>query len=233
MNRSTMTLFPSINQVTKFAAIHRLVVLQRQVPQFLTVAKVVEVPLAQLIGKIMDVPVIMPMLQRFFPQIQIVVKDDESPARAIHRQICGRACDQAVGHVTGPSDSDCGKDGGSPAHAVDRRNSLTSAEQEELRSLRQRFRDTAPWSLLAKQEDAEVLDGLENVPKESIHERIVEQRQYIDKVVDVPVVQSLQEHVEVAKTFPQGAPSRSIHRPSMCQCRRSPCPFPFTRKLLR
>ena len=130
-------------------------------------------------------------------------EDDESPTHAVHRQICGRACDQAVSHVTGPSDSDCGKDGGSPAHAVRRRNSLTSAEQEELRSLRQRFRDTALWSLLAQQEDAEVLEGLENIPKESIHERIVEQRQYIDKVVDAPVVQSLQEHVEVAKTFPQ------------------------------
>ena len=30
----------------------------------------------------------------------------------------------------------------------------------------------------------------------------MEQKQYIDKV-DVPIVQSLQEHVEVAKTFPQ------------------------------
>ena len=33
----------------------------------------------------------------------------------------------------------------------------------------------ALWSLLAKQEDAEVLEGLENIPKESIYERIVEQ----------------------------------------------------------
>ena len=69
-----MTLFPSINQVTKFATTHRPVVLQRRVPQFLTVAKVGEVPPAQFIGRIMDVPVIMTLLQRYFPQIQIVVK---------------------------------------------------------------------------------------------------------------------------------------------------------------
>ena len=105
--------------------------------------------------------------------------------------------------MTGPSDSDCGKDCGSPARAVHRRNSLTPSEQEELRSLRQRFRVGALWSLLAKQEDADVFEGLENIPKESIHERIVEQRQYIDKVVEAPVVQSMPEHVEVAKTFPQ------------------------------
>ena len=44
------------------------------------------------------------------------------------------------------------------------------------------------WSLLAKQEeDAEVLEGLENIPKQSIHERIVEQ------TVNVPVP-----HVEPA-----------------------------------
>ena len=37
-------LFPLINQVTKLAATHRLVVLQRQAPQTQTVAKMVEVP---------------------------------------------------------------------------------------------------------------------------------------------------------------------------------------------
>ena len=38
------------------------------------VSKTVKVPLAQFIGRIMDVPVIMPLLQRYFPQIQTVVK---------------------------------------------------------------------------------------------------------------------------------------------------------------
>ena len=82
------------------------------------------------------------------------IDDDLVPVDQPGDQACRdpQACGVAA---TGPSDSDCGKDGGSPAHAVHRRNSLTSSEQEELRSLRHRFRDTAPWSLLAKQEDAE------------------------------------------------------------------------------
>ena len=132
--------------------------------------------------------------------------------------------------MTGPSDSDCGKDGGSPAHAVHRRNSLTSSEQEELRSLRQRFRDTTLWSLLAKQEGAEVLEGLENIPKESIHERIVEQRQYIDKVVDNPVVQSMPEHVEIAETIPQ---ERILEHTQTVNVPQIAVPVPFTRKLMR
>ena len=82
---------------------------------------------------------------------------------------------------------------------------MTPSEQEELRSLILRFRDGALWSLLAKQEDEEVLEGLEN---------FVEQKQYIDKV-DVPIVQSFQEHVEVAKTFFRRSTSRNIHRSSM------------------
>ena len=42
VNRSTTTSFPSINQVTKLAATHRPVVMQRKVPQIRTVLKTVE-----------------------------------------------------------------------------------------------------------------------------------------------------------------------------------------------
>ena len=38
------------------------------------VSKTVKVPIAQFIGRILDAPVIMPLLQRYFPQIQTVVK---------------------------------------------------------------------------------------------------------------------------------------------------------------
>ena len=63
------------------------IVTQRQVPQFLTVAKVVEVPPLQFIGRFVDVPVIMPvfmpLMQRHFPQIQTVVKTRKScPCRS-------------------------------------------------------------------------------------------------------------------------------------------------------
>ena len=42
VNRSLTTSFPSINQVTKLAATHRPVVMQRKVPQIRTVLKTVE-----------------------------------------------------------------------------------------------------------------------------------------------------------------------------------------------
>ena len=42
VNRSTTTFFPSINQVTKLAATHRPVGMQRKVPQIRTVLKTVE-----------------------------------------------------------------------------------------------------------------------------------------------------------------------------------------------
>ena len=42
VKRSTMTSFPSINQVTNLAATHRPVVMQRKVPQIRTVLKTVE-----------------------------------------------------------------------------------------------------------------------------------------------------------------------------------------------
>ena len=42
VNRSMTTSFPSINQVTKLAATHRPVVMQRKVPQIRTVLKTVE-----------------------------------------------------------------------------------------------------------------------------------------------------------------------------------------------
>ena len=68
VNRSTTTLFPSINQVTKFAATHRPVVLQRQVSQLQTVAKTLEV---LLVNRAVKAPVIM--------QINQVTKHDSVP----------------------------------------------------------------------------------------------------------------------------------------------------------
>ena len=59
VNRSTTTLFPSINQVTKFAATHRPVVLERQVPQLQTAAKTLEAPPVPFIGRTVDVPVLL------------------------------------------------------------------------------------------------------------------------------------------------------------------------------
>ena len=56
VNRLTTTLFPSINQVTKLAAIHRPVVLQRQVPQIRTVLKTVEIPPAKFVDRVVDAP---------------------------------------------------------------------------------------------------------------------------------------------------------------------------------
>ena len=108
-----------------------------------------------------------------------------------------------------PQTQTVGKDGGSPAHAVHRRNSLTSSEQEELRSLRQRFRDTALWSLLAKQEDAvpqisvpvpfdkETDEVILPVTAERTSECTVEQ------IVDMAVPQIQEQIVEVAQTIPQ------------------------------
>ena len=57
VNRSTTTSFSSINQVTKLAATHRPVVLQRQVPRIQTVLKAVKAPLAQFINTFVVVPV--------------------------------------------------------------------------------------------------------------------------------------------------------------------------------
>ena len=56
VNRSTTTSFPSINQVTKLAAIHRPVVMQRQVPQIRTVLKTVEIPPANFVDRVVDAP---------------------------------------------------------------------------------------------------------------------------------------------------------------------------------
>ena len=63
VNRSTTTLFPSINQVTKFAATHRPVVLQRQVPQLQTVAKTLEVSPVPFVNRVVKAPVIMQINQ--------------------------------------------------------------------------------------------------------------------------------------------------------------------------
>ena len=141
------------------------------------------------------------------------IDDDLVPVDQPGDQTCRnpQACGVAA---TGPSVSDSGKDGGSPAHAVHRRNSLTSSGQEELRSLRQRFRDTALWSLLAKQEDAtvnvpvpqiavpvpfqkETDEVMLPVTAERLSERTVEQ------IVDMPVPQIQEQIVEVAQTIPQ------------------------------
>ena len=59
VNRSTTTLFPSINQVTKFAATHR----QRQVPQLQTVAETVEVSPVPFVNRVVKAPVIMQINQ--------------------------------------------------------------------------------------------------------------------------------------------------------------------------
>ena len=58
---------------------------------------------------------------------------DTDGFEAVPRQNYGRASDHTVAATILPSDSDCGEDDESPAHAVHRRNSLTSSEQEELR----------------------------------------------------------------------------------------------------
>ena len=99
VNRSTTTSFPSINQVTKLAATHQAVVLQRQVPQLQNVAKTVEVPPVPFIGRIVDVLVIMPLMQQQAPSESDCGEDGGNCARAIHRQNSGRACGVAA---TGP-----------------------------------------------------------------------------------------------------------------------------------
>ena len=90
------------------------------------------------IDKVIAVPI---MVQRLVPQLQTVPKTGEVPADAAHRQICAasdqpgdQACRDSADQVyqqgyrracahaaTGPSVSDCGEGGGSPAGAAHER----------------------------------------------------------------------------------------------------------------
>ena len=104
VNRSTTTSRPSINQVTKLAAIHRPVVMQRQVPQIRTVLKTVEIPINQVtkhvkipqtlyIDKVVvDLPVVM---QRQVPRIQTVLMTVEGPPT----QFVGRVMEELMACV--------------------------------------------------------------------------------------------------------------------------------------
>ena len=145
------------------------------------------------------------------------IDDDLVPVDEPGDQACRdpQACGVAA---TGPSDSDSGKDGGSPAHAVHRRNSLTSSEREELRSLRERFRDTALWSLLAKQEDATV-----NVPvaQTAVPVPFHKETDEVEQIAGVPVPRVQERILEGAKIIPRSA-FRSVlsDRLTMCQCLR-------------
>ena len=88
VNRPTTTSFPSSNQVTKLAAIHRPVVMQRQVPQIRTVLKTVEIPINQVTKHVkipqtlyfdkvvVDLPEV---IQRNVPRIQTVLMSVEGP----------------------------------------------------------------------------------------------------------------------------------------------------------
>ena len=79
----------SINQVTKHAEFPQFhVVVQRQAPQIHGASKTVEAPPAQLVGRVVDVPVIKQLMQRQALQIQTVSKTVENPtAQFIDRDV--------------------------------------------------------------------------------------------------------------------------------------------------
>ena len=137
------------------------------------------------------------------------IADDPVPVDQLGDQACRdpQACGVAA---KGPSDSDSGKDGGSPAHAVHRRPLLS----EKNCGLSDRDSAIPLWSLLAKQEDVtinvpvpqiavpvpfhkETDEVILPVSAEHLSERTVEQ------IVDMPVPQIQEQIVEVAQTIPQ------------------------------
>ena len=77
-------LFPLINQVTKLAATHRPVVLQRQVLQIQTVLKTVKAPLTQFIDKVVAVHIA--IHRQVFLLHKQVTKHIKTPT-SIHREL--------------------------------------------------------------------------------------------------------------------------------------------------
>ena len=180
-------------------------VIQRQVPHIQTSWKFVKVPPAKFVGTVMDVPVIL--------QLNQVTKNAEVPQTLYVDKVCRHTCDDGT---TGPSVSDCAEDRESPAGTAHERTHVQIADVPvPLAALNKRMserntnRSLTCQCLKKSQENVEpgsrdsaacggattgssafklwqrrFSPSIKQVTKRAYFPRT----QYIDKIVDLPVV---------------------------------------------